>query len=336
MSSVRSLVKKRLKGPMQSLLRRLIRSSKDGLLARAAETSFTRGVILLTRLHLLPEAQSVVQRSLKALERHALKRPDLLSVSPHNIRLYEYFIRRHLADHVQFVTARDLYEGRPPNAARARIMLRHDVDYTPEQLHLFAAVEKDLGVRSDIYVILDEKHYDIKPYVETLRKLAEEGFVVGLHTLAPVHDDFYTALRREVAAFRELFGFPPRYFTIHGPPAFPERPNDWSERRQQFLAKIASRMASFGFAGSPNLTHVDEWLEDSCLGGEFAYLSMDWITKEAKPGRVLGVLMHPDHWTVWPPRWRFNDDQIAEHPLLHEFVRDARRFVVRPHSDNRH
>jgi hypothetical protein len=94
-------------------------------------------------------------------------------------------------------------------------------------------------------------------------------------------------------------------------------------------------MGSFGFAGSPNLTHVDEWMEDSCLGGEFAYLSMEWITKEAKPGCVLGVLTHPDHWTVWPPRWRFNHDEIAEHPLLHGFVREARRFVSRPHSGDR-
>jgi hypothetical protein len=330
------MVKKRLKRPVQGLLRRVIRASQDGLIARAAEKLFSRTVGLLTRLQLLPEATALVQSSLKALERHGFPQPRIISVAPHNIRLYEYFIRRHLADRVQFVTSRDLYGGQEADTARARILLRHDVDYTPEQLHLFAAVEKDLGVRSDIYVILDDKHYDIKPYVETLRKLAEEGFVVALHTLAPVHDDFYTILRREIAAFKELFGFSPRYFTIHGPSAFPERPHNWLDVREEFIGKIASRMASFGFEGSHNIGGVDEWIEDSGMGGEFAYLSMSWIQSRAEPGRVLGMLAHPDHWTVWPPRWPVDYDQISEHPLLQEFVRDARRFVARPHADDRH
>ena len=336
MLSVHPVLKKSVKRHVQGMVRWLLRLSRGQVVRGIGDRVMGRSVNALSRLHLLDEVKSVVEASLKSLERHGLSRQAILSVAPHNIRLYEYFVRRHLKHGAKFITSRDLYSVPSPDAGSPRVLLRHDIDYTPEQLYLFTDLEKALGVRSDIYVILDAKHYDIMPYVDTLRQLAHDGFVVGLHTLAPVHDDFYTVLRREVRAFTDIFGFPPRYFTIHGPPAFPERPHNWVAIREQFIGKIRSRMASFGFDGSHNLGGVDHWIEDSCLGGEFAYLSMSWIEKDAEPGRVLGILAHPDHWIAWPPRWRVNYDQVNEHPLLQEFVRDARGFIVQPHVVNRH
>jgi len=336
MLSVHPVLKKSVKRHVQGMVRWLLRLSRGQGARRIGDRVMGCGVNALSRLHLLEEVKSTIEASLKSLERHGLSRQPILSVAPHNIRLYEYFIRVHLKYGAEFITSRDLYSVPSSHTRSARVLLRHDIDYTPEQLYLFTDLEKGLGVRSDIYVILDAKHYDIMPYVDLLKNLAAEGFVVALHTLAPVHDDFYTVLRREAATFTQLFGFAPRYFTIHGPSAFPERPTNLIEIREHFIAKIRSRMSSFGFDGSHNFSGVDEWIEDSGMGGEFAYLPMNWIDKPATPGRVLGVLAHPDHWTVWPPRWHVNYDQVNEHPLLQEFVRDARGFILQPHVANRH
>jgi hypothetical protein len=256
-------------------------------------------------------------------EKFGLLVPRLLSISPHNVRLYEYFIRRHLAEGAVFITSETLYAGQPLDPAKAYVLLRHDVDYTPESLHLFTDIERRCGVRSDIYVILDNRHYDIGPYVQSYGALAREGFCLGLHTLAPVRDDFYSALREEVRVFETTFGAPPRFFTIHGPPSPPERPPNWSEIRQNFIAKIQRRQASFGFAGSHNFGGVDRWLEDSGVGGELSYLSMDWAELKAEKGRVLGVLAHPDHWTEWPVRWRVDPASAKEHPAIADFVKAA-------------
>lgn len=280
----------------------------------------------LTRVALLEETRAAVASFVRHLEYHGFAPPRLLSVSPHNIRLYEYFIRRHLGEGTALITSDELYGGRALERTKSYVLLRHDVDYTPENLHLFTEIEMKLGVRSDIYVVLDETYYDIAPYVADLKYLAKEGFVVGLHTLAPLHDDFYSELRREVDEFERLLGFVPRYFTIHGPPSV-DRPSDWLRMRERFIVKIGPRMASFGFRGSPSIGGIDAWVEDSGAGGEFAYLPLAWIDRRPEMGQILGVLAHPDHWTHWPPRWRINHDEVKEHPALQQFISDARKTL---------
>jgi hypothetical protein len=254
----------------------------------------------------------------------------LISVAPHNIRLYEYFLRFHLAQGRSFITSDALY-GRPPNDGRqGRIVVRHDVDYTPENLALLVDVERRLDVRSDIHLIVNDAFYDIRPYVMELRKLSSEGFCLGLHTLAPSEDDFYSVLRVEILRFTDLFGFAPKTFSVHG--VCPS-PKDWHARRQRFLAKIGARLESFGFVGSHNLSGPDFWVEDSGVGGEFAYLHADWVRAAPAAGQVMGVLVHPDHWTSWPIRWSVNWEEVIETPLLADFVRTARAYA--PAGDTR-
>jgi len=252
-------------------------------------------------------------------------RGSIISVAPHNLKLYEYFLAFHLAQGRRFITSDTLYGGEPSaQAGDQNLLIRHDVDYTPERLERLTQIEDAFGVHSDIHVIVDPSHYDVLAYGGLLRSLAQRGYCIGLHTLAPNADDFYTVLRREVEAFDRVLGFPPATFSIHG---VCPHPANWSEKRARFLAKIAPRLASFGFAGSHNLSGVDFWVEDSGLGGEFAYLQSDWVERTPGPGQVMGVLVHPDHWTDWPIRWQYDAGAVIEAPALERFIRIARGYA---------
>jgi peptidoglycan/xylan/chitin deacetylase (PgdA/CDA1 family) len=247
----------------------------------------------------------------------------LISVAPHNVKLFEYLIRYHLAERRRFITSDELYGPKPLDSGTEFLLLRHDVDYTPENLMLLVELEQRYGIRSDIHVVMDASHYDAREHADLWRRLAAEGFHFGLHTLAPQHPDFYTVLRDEIGRFEDLLGFPPRTFSIHG--VTPRIP-DWQQRRERFLGKIGPRLASFGFTGSHNISGIATWIEDSGAGGEFAYLYLDWVQRLPTPGTVLGVLAHPDHWAAWPIRWKVNYDEVSESPLLERFVRIARQY----------
>jgi hypothetical protein len=247
--------------------------------------------------------------------------PAPISVAPHNIQLLRYLIERYKRHDVSFITCHELYGSEGPDPQRAYATLRHDVDYTPENLSLITDLERELSVRSEIHIIVDGSSYDPEPYAAEWRKLAEEGFVFGLHTLAPSEPDFFTKLRDEISRFEELMGFAPPTFSIHG--VCPS-PVNWRELRERFIARIQPRMGSFGFIGSHNFGGVGYWIEDSGAGGEFAYLHDNWIDKMPAPGEVFGILAHPDHWVSWPSRWHWERDKVVESPRLTDFVRDGR------------
>ena len=244
----------------------------------------------------------------------------LISVAPHNLRLYEYFIRKQLKAGARFITSEDLY-GLALSHNDACFLIRHDVDYCPDRLAAIIDVERRLGVVSDIHVIVDKSHYDPNPYAESWRKLVAEGHCFGLHTLAPINDDFFSVLRKEILQFSDLLGFAPKSFSVHG--VCPS-PVDWQKRRQQFLDRLAPRMASFGFDGSHNFGGFNSWVEDSGRGGEFAYLDTGWTECVPVAGRVIGVLVHPDHWVEWPVVWKHDSRQVLEHPNLCDFVAQGR------------
>lgn len=247
--------------------------------------------------------------------------PALISVGPHNLRLYEYSLVRLVAEGCRFVTSAEIYGSPPLDPTVPHVLIRHDVDYTPERLDDMLDVEMALGIRSDVHVPIGDRLYDTAPWIEGWRRRAAQGFLFGLHTLAPGQDDFFSVLRDEIELFEKRLGFPPCTFSIHG---ISPHPDDWVARRAHFLKRIDARLKSFGFIGSHNLSGIDTWVEDSGWGGEFSYLTSAWLHATPKPGGVLGLLAHPDHWVKWPPRWKFDATLEREHPTVLDFIRTGR------------
>lgn len=273
---------------------------------------------LASRLGLL----GVIKSALGIAPAPAAKIWSLISVSPHNLKLYEYFLAARLAEGFSFVTSRQLYGGEPLDPSNRYILVRHDVDYAPERLRPIVEIERRLGVRSDIDVVISGRHYDPTPYVAEWRSLADDGFAIGLHTVAPQEDDCFSIVRSEIEIFQKALGFSPRTFSIHG--ACPTPPN-WQQRRNQFIERVGKRLESFGFSGSHNIGGVTFWVEDSGRGGEFAYLCQDFVERVPQPGQVMGVLVHPDHWLEWPIGWTYDPEQQKEHPEILDLVNSARR-----------
>jgi len=249
---------------------------------------------------------------------------QLISVAPHNLQLFDYFIRLHLAKGHRFITSDDLYGKTRLRQDQGFILIRHDVDFTPEGLSALVEVERKYGIKADIHLIMDKEYYDVRPFVPFLKELGKEGYSLGLHTVAPPCDDFYTVLRDEITRFTDLLGEAPRTFSIHG---ICPHPQDWQNIRQNFLKKINQRLPSFGFVGSHNISGVDFWVEDTGVGGEFSYLFSNWLNAQPTAGQVMGVLAHPDHWVEWPLKWHFDPNKVMEAEEIEEFVSKARAYA---------
>lgn len=244
-----------------------------------------------------------------------------ISIGPHNLRLYEYLLRRFIGRNAEFITAEGLFSPEGLSAETAYVTLRHDLDYRPDALEAIIDLERRYGLKSEVHVIVDGEFYDPVPLASYWRRLAGDGFEIGLHTQAPPRDDFEAYFCREVDVFSDLLGHQPRTFSIHG--AVP-RPSDWAVRVSRFRDWLAPRMGGFGLLGSHNFGGVNLWIEDSRIGGEFAYLHTDWIETVPEPGKVIGVLVHPEHWHFAPALWDWDMAEISEPAELVAFISEAR------------
>jgi hypothetical protein len=117
--------------------------------------------------------------------------PDV-STPPHPLRLYRELLQtllqredcawRSLEAHVQ---------GAPVNPHRVNWVLRYDLDAGDPTVALaLCQVERELGLRSSVHVLVDGKLYDPTRLVPLVPALQEDGFDVGLHTLAWMHVDY--------------------------------------------------------------------------------------------------------------------------------------------------
>ena len=62
---------------------------------------------------------------------------DLISISPHNLKLFEYFIIKKKKKN-NFITSNDLYLNKK---IKNRILIIHDVDYFPEKIKPVVSLE---------------------------------------------------------------------------------------------------------------------------------------------------------------------------------------------------
>tara|TARA_B100000035_G_C21006742_1_gene557640 strand:- start:88 stop:882 length:795 start_codon:yes stop_codon:yes gene_type:complete len=214
---------------------------------------------------------------------------DLISISPHNLRLFEYFIIQRKKKY-NFITSDELYLNKKTNK---RILIRHDIDYFPEKIKSMVNLELKYKIKSDIHVMVDEVNYDIKKYVKFLKSLSENGFLIALHSNVMSYDNKINQFESEIIKFNELIGFYPKTFSLHGKII---KYKNYIDIKNDFLNKCRPVMKKYNVLGSHNICGIDHWIEDSLRGGEFSYLTEDFFSKNLPNNKVLGVLLHPDHW----------------------------------------
>ena len=230
----------------------------------------------------------------------------VISIAPHPISLYKKNLESLQSENVNFITSKQFYEN-SYDKKELNVLLRHDIDFRPSRIELFTDVEEELGLRSDIYVILDDHFYDIKPHIDKLKNLHEKGYILGLHTLAPGNDNYKEIFKSEMELFYEYFGFKPEYFTVHGKTP---RPSNWEKTKSEFLDYIRTNQQQLGIKGSHNILSPYTWVEDIGInGGEFSVLRRKFlqITNHYHYG-VIGLLTHPIHWNYSDIAWEVADD----------------------------
>ena len=234
----------------------------------------------------------------------------VISIAPHPISLYKNNLKDLLENDINFITSKEFYQENY-DENKLNILLRHDIDFRPSKIDLLCDVEFDLGLKSDIYVILSDDYYDIKPYIEKLKKLHQKGFVLGLHTLAPGEKNYKEIFNKEILLFESYFGFKPEYFTIHG--KCPS-PLNWDTVKNDFLQYTKENWESLPFKGSHNIKRPYDWVEDiSINGGEYSVLRRKFIEipKNYYYG-VVGILTHPIHWDVNDIAWEIDNHNFKD------------------------
>ncbi|MCM2284773.1 MAG: radical SAM protein [Desulfobacula sp.] len=247
-------------------------------------------------------------------------RPEsILSIAPHNVRLYEYLIGYLLDRGYRFITLKDI-ESVSPEDGNKYVILRHDIDFFPEKTDLLVNIEKKYDIKSELYVILDKSYYNIESYSKYFNELHDQGFLVGLHTLAPNRKDFISELRTEIMQFEDILGISPAYFTIHGICPSPEF---WNEKRQEFISCLSRLRKNFGIIDSHNFHDEIGWIEDTGVGGELCYIRKKWLQPEIVGSQITGVLTHQLHWENPCVPWDISADGIKEHHEILEFINIA-------------
>jgi radical SAM superfamily enzyme YgiQ (UPF0313 family) len=235
-------------------------------------------------------------------ENDQLKR--VRSLSPNSILLYRHLISFWKSKpRMAFVKPGEIYNAHYPD--KVSISLRHDVDFYPDQLELFARVEEDLGLRSVIYIIFDSSHYDPEDHGELFRALHEKGFAIGLRTLALTSVVPLVKFADERERFKEVVGQYPKFFTIHG---ISPHSADRAESLSTFMVEVESYRKRWGLYPCSHANQGLRIVEDSGEGGEFGFLREEFFRIHEFPlGTKVELLTHPEHWVEHPVPWSIDE-----------------------------
>lgn len=209
--------------------------------------------------------------------------PDVASPSPpHRIADYEQFVRK--------AQTAGIVIGPLPAVIddEVTLSLRHDIDADPDHVTLFRDVERGLGVRSSFYFIVDGvvPGYAYTYSADSLgalgRELRDEGFVVGLHSIAWAQSNATDVLAAERERFRSIFGFPPGSETFHG---FLDQATTAKLRRRFNIAYLLRHG-----------TYFEDYRRVVLSDSEATPLRLGLRLEQMRPGVPYEFMTHPQYW----------------------------------------
>ncbi|HLN89456.1 MAG TPA: hypothetical protein VK253_05260 [Candidatus Binatia bacterium] len=163
------------------------------------------------------------------------------------------------------------------------LILRHDIDYSPEVALSMARLEQGMGIKATYFALLYSTSYDATDgrIQNTLKEISRLGHEIGLHYLPlqyqsykrPVND----TLQLEVEMLEKISGQKIHTISRHG---------------------IWDRDPFFSVRGLINANHPywrsDLFVHESCR----AWYPVEGLVKLLKfPPRRAQLLIHPDNWT---------------------------------------
>ncbi|MGE3313512.1 MAG: hypothetical protein AB7O26_00260 [Planctomycetaceae bacterium] len=227
----------------------------------------------------------------------SLRTDKPVSTPPHSLALYRDLLTSIVNDprcKAWSLAEYALEENR--SQERVNVVLRHDLDAgDPHVSRGLCEVERALDLRSSVHILVDGQLYDPVRLNDVARELHAEGFDVGLHTQAWMHEDFAAAFHRDLDRFESLFGFSPRTFSQHG--AWPRTDADLA-RRRRFTLETPNLIRGTTLVGAPQSF---DWVsEDSCVANQPVPITTRFfdVASGCFLGGVALILTHDNHWKL--------------------------------------
>lgn len=174
-------------------------------------------------------------------------------------------------------------------------IFRNDLD-TLDCLKNFpklAEILKSKNISSSFFVRVDDMDYDSHASFGHVEPLLD-NFQCGLHSSCYIHDDYVKQLEIEIDKFTTIFGFSPKFLTLHGFGEYKYK------QRQELIAYLAKNHKEFGieFADCiPKHRVYDYVIQDCHLECNRRYIKKDIIF----PPPIMNntnylMLTHPCYW----------------------------------------
>ena len=183
----------------------------------------------------------------------------------------------------------DDYEKKLLNPDKVNVFFRHDVDISLSRTLKMAKIEKEYDIQSTYFFRLHAERYSFEKAKPIIRKLANDGFKIGLHyeTLSVAKGDTKEAIELLENDLRKIREIAPVYaVAAHGQRIYKNR-DIWKEVDRATLKVSSAYDMKYDMylsdAGGKSLRDKD---------GNYLF---DRIY-EAKPGQIVQVLIHPDWW----------------------------------------
>jgi len=215
---------------------------------------------------------------------------------------YMNFIHIILAEGYRFVTLEEFDHY----STKKQVILRHDVDYSPQKALELAKIDHSLDVSSIFFFLVRGHWYNFFGHYaqKSVQEIHAMGFPIGLHYAPPPHmgDDQEKQrqqLLRDFSLMRSEFPHAYPAFSWHVPP--PLALHEGQFKAPDGLADMYSE----------RFFYKAKYVSDSSLRNSYEYLIQIFLSGE---NRKVQLVLHPVCWLVSRP-------MVSTAELVGEIVR---------------
>jgi len=221
------------------------------------------------------------------------KRNNILFFScPYKAELYKSILNQ-ITNDASFAIQK--FEGRC-SPKKANFIFRHDLDTQSclENFHILADIHLQLNVPLSVFVRTDNLDYPFKNSFPFLKPYLNK-FQIGLHSSCYIYENPLKRLEKEVSIFNEIYGFYPKFLTLHGLGQY-----KYTER-MNLIKDLSTKYKDFGFVFTdctPTLRTYNYVIQDCHLDSNgHRYIKKDFSNLPPSiKGNCYLILAHPCYW----------------------------------------
>lgn len=179
---------------------------------------------------------------------------------------------------------------------RVNFIFRHDLDtqICLENFHILADIHLQLNVPLSVFVRTDNIDYPFKNSFPFLKPYLNQ-FQIGLHSSCYIYENPLKRLEEEVSIFNEIYGFYPKFLTLHGLGQYKHT------ERMNLIKDISTKYKDFGFVFTdcvPDLRTYNYVIQDCHLDNNgHRYIKKDFVhLPPCINGSCYLILAHPCYW----------------------------------------